>query len=327
MIKLLITGGAGYIGSHTANLLSLFGYDVTVLDNLSTGFVDSLHDGVQFVRGDILDETFLDKFFGHNTFDALIHFAAKLVVPESILRPDLYYKNNVVGSLNLFTRCKQAGIKHIIFSSTAAVYGKSQGGPVSEEDSLCNPINPYGQSKYLVERVLRDICNAYNLNAVILRYFNVAGASVDGKNGQKTKDATHLIKVAAEAACGKRSEVQVYGTDYNTADGTCIRDYIHVSDLAAAHEAALRYLLDGGISRIFNCGYGKGFSVYEVLNTMQKVSGSHFKVIPAQRRVGDPEMLIADNSRILRELIWRPQYNDLDLICKTAYDWESKMVN
>lgn len=322
-MKVAVTGGAGYIGSHTSNLLIEKGYDVTVIDDLSTGFLESLSQDIKFVKGTVLDSQFLNRVFSITKFDVVIHFAAKLIVPESCVNPMGYYQNNVVGSLEVFSQCVKHGIKNVVFSSTAAVYGNSEKTVLAESDAV-NPINPYGQTKLFTERMLKDYSKAYNLNYVVLRYFNVAGADPNLKNGQRSKNATHLIKVACEAANKKRNQVQVFGVDYETPDGTCIRDYIHVQDLAEAHIDAIEYLLSGGESDTFNCGYGKGSSVKEVLSTMQRVSGSRFEIIESGRRQGDPSCLISDNSKILTKLKWKPKFNDLELICKTAFDWETK---
>ena len=323
-LNVLITGGAGYIGSHTANLLAEKGYRVTVVDDLSTGFRESLSSDIEFHLGSILDRAFINQIFKKKKYDAVIHFAAKLIVSESILDPQSYYINNLLGSLNIFGECISHKVPKIIFSSTAAVYGESSSKPVSENDK-CAPINPYGQSKLAVENMLQDFGHAHDLSYVILRYFNVAGGSLDLSNGLKTRNATHLMKVAAEAASGKRDNVDICGVDYPTKDGTCIRDYIHVLDLAEAHVSALEYLKNGGNSEIFNCGYGSGYSVLEVLNAMKKESGVNFKTHEAKKRVGDPAIVVSDNKKILEKLNWKPQLNNLNLICKNAYDWELKI--
>lgn len=324
-MNILVTGGAGYIGSHTANLLYEKGYDVVVIDDLSTGFQESLNPKIQFFKGSVLDQPFLNQVLKSHKFDAVIHFAAKLLVPESVSNPLLYYTNNVVGSLNVFTECISSNIPKIIFSSTAAVYGEPKGDFVIESD-LCNPINPYGQSKLAAEKILQDLSTAHKLKHVILRYFNVAGSHPDLSNGLKTKNATHLVKIASEAAVGKREKVEVYGTDYPTDDGTCIRDYIHILDLAHAHISALEYLVNGGASDIFNCGYGKGYSVSEVLRVMKEVSGKNFTIADGNRRAGDPAVIVSNNKKIFSALKWKPQYDDLRVICKTAYEWEKKLV-
>ena len=319
--NILVTGGAGYIGSHTVGLLVEQGYNVTIIDDLSSGFKDSLPKEVTLIQGNILDESFLDSAFQSSKFDSLIHFAAKTVVPESCENPQKYYSNNLVGSLNVFSNCVKHGVTKVIFSSTAAVYGNAN--EVVSEESPCDPINPYGQTKLLSEKILQDFFQAYKLNYVVLRYFNVAGAHPNNTNGQRTKNATHLIKVAAEAASNKRKGIQVYGNNFSTPDGTCVRDYIHVMDLAQAHIEALKFLDANRGNNTFNCGYGKGSSVLEVIETMKRVSQSDFEVTMAPPRAGDPASLTANNSKILSHLEWTPQYQDLSLICDTAFKWES----
>ncbi len=320
-MNLLIIGGAGYIGSHTSNLLIEAGHTVTVIDDLSTGFAESLDSRAKLYVGSILNQSFLKNCFSENKFDAVLHFAAKLIVLESVENPQLYYVNNTAGSLNIFSECIKNNVKKIVFSSTASVYGNSSSKLIYENEE-CFPINPYGQSKLMVEQSLKDYSLAYGLDYAILRYFNVAGAHINNSNGQRTAGATHLIKVAAEAACGKRSQVNVYGTQYSTQDGTCIRDYIHILDLAQAHLNALDYLAEGGESDIFNCGYGKGSSVLDVLTSMKRISNSDFQIINENPRIGDPVSVVAANSKIISKLNWKPKYDDLDLICRTSYDWE-----
>ncbi len=326
-MNILVTGGAGYIGSHVVKQLGeKTGHKITVLDNLVTGFEDSILYG-EFINADLSDFKRVEDIFSKNKFDAVIHFAASLVVPESVSDPLKYYLNNTANTANVIKLCVKYGVGKFIFSSTAAVYGEPSMDKIPvDELSLTAPINPYGSSKLMSENVLKDTSNAFeNFNYVALRYFNVAGASIDGSIGQSTKDATHLIKVAAECALGKREKMYVFGDDYPTADGTCIRDYIHVEDLADAHLKALDYLEKNSQSNIFNCGYGHGFSVNEVLETMKKVTGVNFKVLKEDRRAGDPAALISNNSKITKLMNWTPKYDDLELICKTAFQWEKKI--
>jgi len=324
-MKIAVTGGAGYIGSHVVKQLGeLDRHDITILDNLSTGFESSILYG-KFVKMDLGDYESVNKFFSENSFDAVIHFAAKIVVPESVAEPIKYYMNNTANTANLIGAASKNKVKYFIFSSTAAVYGDSQTGVVSENSPKL-PLNPYGYSKLMSEQILTDTAFANkDFRFVILRYFNVAGASIDCSIGQRTPEATHLIKVASETIVGKRVKMSIFGEDYDTPDGTCIRDYIHVEDLASAHLSALEYLQNGGNSDVFNCGYGRGFSVKEVIDTMKKVSGVNFTVEKAQRRDGDAAKLISSNEKILKTLNWKIKYDNLELICKTALDWEKKL--
>ena len=322
-MKVLVTGGAGYIGSHMVRTLGEQGHDVVVYDNLSTGFKESLLQG-RLVVGDLADTAGLDDLFGNEHFDAVAHFAAHIVVDESVREPIKYYRNNFVNALNLIETCVRHGVNKFIFSSTAAVYGIPSHVPATE-DSLLLPINPYGASKRMVEQALQDVSYATGLRYVALRYFNVAGADPLSRIGQKYKDATHLITVSLRAALGLRKELNVFGTDYDTPDGTCIRDYIHVDDLIGAHMLALEYLSRGGKSRVFNCGYGHGYSVKEVVDKVKAVTGRDFAVREVGRREGDPPALIADSSRIKKELRWQPKHDDLEYIIKTAWDWEQKL--
>ncbi len=325
-MKILVTGGAGYIGSHVVKLLGERGSDeIVVLDNLSTGRTEA----VLFGRLEVMDLSEfekVDQFIKKEKFDAVIHFAAKIVVPESVANPLLYYRNNTVNTINLINSCVKYGVGMFIFSSTAAVYGEPEDGIVNE-NSLLSPISPYGTSKLMSEFVIKDTAFAHpEFKYVILRYFNVAGADPDGLIGQNFPDATHLIKVACQTALGMRESLSVFGTDFNTPDGTGVRDYIHVTDLASAHLAALDHLENGGNSDIYNCGYGKGTSVLEVIRSVRKVSDKDFPVQNSPRRAGDPAKLIADNSKILKELNWVPKFQDLNLICWTAYNWEENIL-
>ncbi len=324
-MKVLVTGGAGYIGSHTAQALLNAGHGVVIYDNLTTGTKDAIPAGCEFVHGDVRDASLLELTLEKYAIEAVIHFAAKLIVPESIEKPLEYYDNNTVGVISLAQACVKQKVLKVIFSSTAAVYGNSMGSGLVGENSPVAPLNPYGSSKLMSEQILRDCEAPFGLRSVSLRYFNVAGATISGGNGQRTKDATHLIKVACEAACGKRSQVGVFGTDYPTADGTGVRDYIHVDDLADLHVMALNYLDKGGRSDIFNCGYGHGFSVKQVLSAIKKVSAVDFKIVELPRRAGDAASVVADSSKVQKAFSWTPKYDDLELICKTAYVWESKM--
>ena len=326
-MNILVTGGAGYIGSHVVKQLGeQTDHKITVLDNLVTGFRESILYG-SFVDVDLSDFERVEEVFSQGNFDAVIHFAASLIVPESVEQPLKYYMNNTANTANVIRNCVKYGVDNFIFSSTAAVYGEPSMDEIPvDEASQTAPINPYGTSKLMSEWVLRDSAYAYEgFNYIALRYFNVAGASLDGRIGQSTKNATHLIKVAAETALGKRDKMYVFGEDYPTPDGTCIRDYIHVEDLAAAHLRALEYLQERRKSNVFNCGYGHGFSVKEVLDTMKRVSGVDFAVEIAPRREGDPAALISDNRKIREEMGWTPKYDDLALICKTALEWEKKL--
>ncbi|UOF02229.1 UDP-glucose 4-epimerase GalE [Bdellovibrio reynosensis] len=323
-MNVLVTGGAGYIGSHVSQKLVNLGYSVTILDNLSTGFKTAVSPNVEFIHGDVRDISLVSSVLKGKNFSGVMHFAAKLVVPESILKPIEYYENNVGGVMTVAKACDNAGVKNFIFSSTAAVYGSEPMGLISESTPTA-PLNPYGQSKLMSETILKDCENAFGLRSVRLRYFNVAGAAQDGSNGQRTKTTTNLIKVASEAACGKRDFVEIYGTDYNTPDGTGIRDYIHVEDLADLHIMGLQYLEEGGASDTFNCGYGHGYSVKEVLEEIKKVSGNNFSVVNKPRRQGDAERSVADSAKVRKVFNWSPKRDDLAIICKSAYDWEKSL--
>ncbi len=319
--SILVTGGAGYIGSHVVRQLTKAGRKVVVLDNLSTGFKDAVIDA-ELIVGDTGDKELVSKLLDDHNVDTVMHFAAHTIVPESVSNPLKYYGNNTCCTRNLLECCSAAGVKHFIFSSTAAVYGIPE-GDMTSEDTPTAPINPYGTSKLMSEMMLKDLSFATPLRHVILRYFNVAGSNPDGEIGQSTANATLLIKVACETALGKRDAIYVFGTNYDTKDGTGVRDYIHVEDLANAHIRALEYLEKGGESSTFNCGYGHGYSVREVLDTVERLNGKKLNIIEEPRRAGDPPMLIAKADRIKETLNWQPQYDDLDLIVKTSLDWEA----
>ena len=293
--RVLVTGGCGYIGSHVTRQLSESGYEVIVFDNLSTGFVEALIHGESLKTGDLSDVSAIDALMSNYRFDAVLHFAASIVVPESVANPLAYYQNNTVNSINLFQACIKHGISKLVFSSTAAVYGENELDMV-REDTPTAPANPYAQSKLMDETILADVAQAYpGFSYVVLRYFNVAGADPETRMGQRFPNATHLIKVACEAALGKRESITLFGDDYPTRDGTCIRDYIHVEDLADAHLRALAYLEEGGDNVTLNCGYGRGFTVQEVLDAVEKVSGKTLPLIKGERRPGDISRIVADS--------------------------------
>jgi UDP-glucose 4-epimerase len=323
-MRALVTGGAGYIGSHTALELLDAGSDVIVVDDLSTGIASSVPSAAKFVQGDVADQALLRRLIAEHAVDAILHFAGSIVVPDSVADPLGYYLNNTVKSRALIETAVQTGVRYFIFSSTAAVYGMPGSAPVKEEAPL-KPLSPYGSSKLMTEMMLKDAAAAHDLNYAVLRYFNVAGADPGGRSGQSTPRATHLIKVACEAALGKRSHLEVFGTDYETPDGTCVRDYIQVSDLARAHGAALAYLRAGGASEIFNCGYGRGFSVLEVVEAVRRLSGRAFDVRLGPRRPGDPAQIVAASDKIRKVLGWAPAYDDLDLIVRQALAWEARL--
>lgn len=323
-MTILVTGGAGYIGSHMVLELLARGEKIVVLDNLSTGFDWTVPAGVQLFVGETGDQALVASIIREQGVRAIIHFAASIVVPDSISDPLSYYLNNTVNSRALIECAVKGGVENFIFSSTAAVYGTPDKMPIVETDPM-NPQSPYGMSKLMSEIILRHASEAHGLKHVILRYFNVAGADPKLRSGQSSAVATHLIKIAAEAVFGKREGMSVFGTDYPTPDGTCLRDYIHVSDLVRAHSAALDYLKGGGTNRTFNCGYGRGFSVLEVIAMVKKVSGKDFPVTLAPRRAGDPAGLVADNTAIQAELGWRPELDDLETIVRHALHWEDKL--
>jgi UDP-glucose 4-epimerase len=323
-MTVLVTGGAGFIGSHMALELLDAGEDVLVLDNLSTGFRWAVPEGAKFIEGDVGDQSLVRGLLQDNDIDAILHFAGSIVVPESVADPLGYYLNNTCKSRSLIACAVETNIPNFIFSSSAAVYGIPKINPVTEDATL-EPISPYGSSKLMTETMLRDTAKAHPLRFVALRYFNVAGADPKGRSGQSSAEATHLIKVASETALGMRPRLEVFGTDYETPDGTCIRDYIHVSDLVRAHLDALRYLREGGESIVLNCGYGKGFSVLDVVAAVKKASGKDFPVHMADRRPGDPAALVAGADRIREVLGWVPRRNNLDTIVEDALSWEKRL--
>jgi UDP-glucose 4-epimerase len=324
-MSILVTGGAGYIGSHMVHALIEGGENVAVLDTLSTGFKWAIPPGVELVVGETGDQERVDRLIAEREISAIIHFAASIVVPDSVANPLAYYRNNTVNSRTLIECAVRGGVKQFIFSSTAAVYGNPARVPVGEDDALA-PLSPYGSSKLMTEIMLRDAAAAHGLDHVILRYFNVAGADPRLRTGQSTRGATHLIKVAVETALGKRARMNVYGTDYPTPDGTCIRDYIHVTDLVRAHSDALAYLRAGGLPVTLNCGYGHGFSVLDVIDTVKRVSGVDFRVDHADRRPGDPAQIVAQADRAREVLGWQPQFDDLPTIVAHALAWERKLT-
>jgi len=323
---ILVTGGAGYIGSHAVLALRDAGWPVTVIDNLVTGFRWAVPDDVAFHEGDVADQPFVEAVLRDHDIKAIMHFAGSIIVPESVSDPLKYYRNNTVASRALMESAVRCGVPHFIFSSTAATYGIPDETPCREEMPT-RPINPYGMSKLMTEAMLADVSAAHPVNHCILRYFNVAGADPAGRSGQSTAGATHLIKVAVEAVLGKRSHVGIFGTDFPTPDGTGVRDYIHVSDLAAAHVHALEALIASPSENLLmNCGYGRGFSVLEVLDAVDRVTGMTIERRLEGRRAGDPPALIADNSKILARLPWRPKLDDLDTIVVHALAWERALA-
>jgi UDP-glucose 4-epimerase len=323
-MTVLVTGGAGYIGSHMVYALRDAGECVVVVDNLTTGFPWAVAEGAPLVLAETGDQAKLTAVIAEHGIDTVIHFAASIVVPDSVRDPLAYYRNNTVNSRALIETAVKSGVRHFIFSSTAAVYGNPARVPVREDDPTV-PMSPYGWSKLMTEIMLRDAGAAHGLRYAILRYFNVAGADPRGRSGQSTKGATHLVKVAVETALGLRPKIEVFGTDYPTPDGTCIRDYIHVWDLVRAHSDALAYLRGGGDSITLNCGYGRGFSVLELIETVKRVAGIDFPVELRGRRAGDPAQIVASAERARTILGWQPQFDDLATILRHALDWERKL--
>lgn len=325
-MTVLVTGGAGYIGSHTVRALVDAGANVVVIDNLSTGFSQFLPEGVPLFIGDAADENLVEGVIAANNVSSIIHFAGSVVVPDSMRDPLGYYRNNTMTTRNLLNAAVKCNISRFIFSSTAAVYGNPDQMPVAEE-APTRPLSPYGSSKLMTEIMLHDVATAHGMSYVVLRYFNVAGADPQARIGLATVGATHLLKIAVEAATGHRAKIDVFGTDYPTPDGSCIRDFIHVSDLAQAHCAALTYLERGGPSATLNCGYGRGYSVIETIEAVRRASGRNFAVQYAARRPGDIMTMIADTARIRATLDWTPQYDNLDTIARHALAWEEKLLS
>ena len=323
-MSVLVTGGAGYIGSHMVHALVDAGVPVAVIDNLSTGFANVLPEGVPLAVGEAGDEHLVASVIAEHGVDSIVHFAGSVVVPDSMRDPLGYYRNNTMTTQSLLKAAIRGGVSRFIFSSTAAVYGNPERVPV-REDAPTRPLSPYGSSKLMAEIMLHDVASAHGMKYVALRYFNVAGADPRGRTGLQTLGATHLLKIAVEAATGQRAKVDVYGTDYPTPDGSCIRDFIHVSDLVEAHRAALSYLQGGGTSVTLNCGYGRGYSVLETIEAVRRVSGRQFAVQYAPRRPGDIMTMVADTSRIRSLLDWTPLYDDLDTIAAHALAWEEKL--
>ncbi|HVN95382.1 MAG TPA: UDP-glucose 4-epimerase GalE [Syntrophorhabdaceae bacterium] len=321
-MKIFVTGGAGYIGSHVVKALGEKGHDILVFDNLSTGHDWAILFG-NLVKGDLEDRELISKTLKSFEPDAVIHFAASIQVEESMRKPLLYYRNNVINTINLLEAMVENKVKHFIYSSTAATYGMPEKMPIDEGAPLA-PINPYGASKMMIERVLADLAASQDFSYVALRYFNVAGADPEARIGQAYKEATHLITRSLKTAKGESEKLFIYGTDYATPDGTCIRDYIHVDDLAQAHLLALTYLIKTKKSDVMNCGYGHGFSVRQVVDIAKKVTGINFTTVDAPRRAGDPAALTADSSKLKKTTGWQPRHDDLEFIVKTAWEWEKK---
>lgn len=322
--SILVVGGAGYIGSHMVKMLAAQGYSVTTLDNLSTGYLDAVSAG-EFIQVDLADREVLATLFARKPFDAVMHFASYIQVGESVKEPAKYYANNVTNTLNLLDAMVVNGVKRFIFSSSAAVYGDPHTMPIPEDHSK-NPINPYGRSKWMVEQILADYDQAYDLKSVCLRYFNAAGADPAGELGERHEPETHLIPLVLRAASGRAPNIKVFGRDYDTPDGTCIRDYVHVEDLCSAHRLAIDGLMQGSASNAYNLGNGSGFSVAEVIAAAERVTGRKITIINEPRRAGDPPRLVADARRARDELGWRPQYDSLDTIIAHAWAWEQKLA-
>jgi UDP-glucose 4-epimerase len=321
-VKILVVGGAGYIGSHMVKMLSLASHDVVTLDNLSNGYRDAVIYG-DFIEGDIADAELLNKIFSENNFDGVMHFASYIQVGESVEKPSMYYHNNVSNTLVLLDAMVEHKVNAFIFSSTAATFGEPEYTPIDEAHPQA-PINPYGHSKLMVEQILADFDHAYGLKSVSLRYFNAAGADPEGELGERHIPETHLIPLVLQAASGRRESITVFGDDYDTSDGTCIRDYIHINDLCSAHLLALQHLVKGGESKAYNMGNGEGYSIKELIDVAKKVTGNDFKVVMGKRRDGDPARLVADAKLLQAELKWTPEYPDLETIIRHAWEWEMK---
>ncbi len=324
-MTILVTGGCGYIGSHLVKQLSEKKEDLIVLDNLTTGFQENLLYNEKLIKADLNDTQALDNLFQTHKIDSVIHFAASIVVSESVTDPLKYYLNNTSNTLNLLNICIKYKVQNFIFSSTAAVYSPPESG-IADENTSTNPISPYGKSKLLSEIIIKDLAEAYNFNYAILRYFNVAGADSSGKLGQRVQNATHLIKLGCQTALGKREFIEIFGTDYNTPDGTCQRDFIHVEDLANAHIYCLDYLKNKNESLIVNVGYGKAYSVRQVLTTIEKINGQKLNIKISEKRAGDLEILIANNNKLKNQLGWKPKYDNLEQIIIDSLNWEKKLA-
>ena len=322
MAKVLVVGGAGYIGSHMVKMLLGAGHQVVVLDNLSTGYRDAVKGG-EFIEGDMGDAAQLAKLFAQHQIDAVMHFAAFIEVGESVANPAKYYANNLCNTHTLLTAMIEANVKALIFSSTAAVFGEPHYTPIDEAHPK-NPINPYGRSKLMVEEVLADYDRAYGLKSIALRYFNAAGADPDGELGGRHDPESHLIPLILQVASGRRESISIFGNDYDTPDGTCVRDYIHIDDLCSAHLKALKKLLQQGVSGAYNLGNGSGFSVRQVIDCARRITGREITVVQGERRAGDPAVLVAKSDRACEELAWSPQYNDLNTIVSHAWAWEQR---
>ncbi|MBT6553971.1 MAG: UDP-glucose 4-epimerase GalE [Gammaproteobacteria bacterium] len=324
-MNILVVGGAGYIGSHMVKMLSNSGHHVVTLDNLSTGYRDAVKYG-EFVEGDIADSSILDQVFSSTMFDGVMHFASYIEVGESVIDPGKYFRNNFSNTLNLLDAMVRHDVKNFIFSSTAAIFGEPDYVPIDEKHPK-KPINPYGKSKLMVEQALEDYEKAHGLQSVCLRYFNAAGADPDGELGERHNPETHLVPLILQAASGRRDAISIFGRDYSTADGSCVRDYIHIVDLCSAHLIALTKLVKGSGSKRYNLGNGNGFSVIEVIEVVKKVTSRSFNVIEAERRPGDPATLVADSTLARSELNWVPEYDDLSVITQHAWEWEMSHFN
>lgn len=324
-MKILVVGGAGYIGSHMVKQLSLSGTEVIVLDNLSRGYKDAVKYG-ELVEGDLGDNKVLDKIFSNHNIDAVMHFAAFIEVGESVIKPAMYYQNNVSNTQTLLDAMVRHTIEHFIFSSTAAIFGEPEYTPIDEAHNKA-PINPYGRSKLMVEQILEDYDTAYGLKSTCLRYFNAAGADPDGELGERHNPESHLVPLILQAASGRREDIKIFGQDYETEDGTCVRDYVHINDLCEAHSLALKRMQKTGESARYNLGNGKGFSVQQVIDAAKQVSGKDFIVTKADRRAGDPAVLVADSKLARKELGWEPRFDQLETIIETAWNWEVNFLS